>query len=105
MNQILKRTLSFRFYSYSLANNLRVRKMSNVEELRQRSAQADELIKKLKTQIEQIKAQTTDAQKSQRVAQLQKENQDLKKRVDELKNQLEAAEAGRPAGKSYGYSI
>ena len=103
MNQIMKKTFSFRSFlnckNSSLArSNSNRRKMSSVEELKQRSAQADELIQKLKTQIEQIRAQTTDAHKSERVKQLQKENQDLKRRVEDLKQQLEAAESGKPAG-------
>ena len=78
------------------------RKMSNavnIEELKQRSVQADELIKKLKSQIEQIKLQTNESYKKERTQRLQKENEELKKKVEILKKELDAVEAKRGSGK------
>ena len=69
----------------------------SLTELKQRSQKADEIIEKLKHQIEQIKLQTTPEFMSKRVVELKSENEKLKKRVDELKKELEAAEAGKPA--------
>lgn len=69
----------------------------SLTELKQRSQKADEIIEKLKHQIEQIKLQTTPEFMSKRVVELKGENEKLKKRVDELKKELEAAEAGKPA--------
>lgn len=69
----------------------------SLTELKQRSQKADEIIEKLKHQIEQIKLQTTPEFMAKRVVELKSENEKLKKRVDELKKELEAAEAGKPA--------
>lgn len=89
MNTSLFR-LTTRFYQST------VRRMStlSVEELAQKSTQADELIKKLRHQIEQIKIQSTDAYKAERIKKLQKENEQLKKKVEDLKAELERVEAG-----------
>jgi hypothetical protein len=70
----------------------------SVDDLKQRSQQADELIRKLKNQIEQIKLQTTDAYKTEKAQRLQKENEQLKKRVEQLKKELDDAEAKRGSG-------
>lgn len=64
-------------------------------ELRDRSQKANEIIEKLKHQIEQIKLQTTPVYMAKRVGELKGENEKLKKRVDELKKELEEAEAGK----------
>lgn len=63
-----------------------------LNELQQKSKQANEVIEKLKHQIEQIKIQTTPGYKTERIKQLKTENESLKKKVEELKKQLEAAE-------------
>jgi hypothetical protein len=72
----------------------------NVDDLKKKSHQADELIRQLKTQIEQIKVQTTDAYKAEKAQRLQKENEQLKKRVEQLKKELEDAEAKRGSGRT-----
>lgn len=77
-------------------NELTLKKMVNtlsIEELKNRSVQATELIEKLKKQIEQIKLQTTPAFMSEKVKTLQSENEQLKKEVEVLKKELEDAEA------------
>jgi len=81
-------------------------KMSaTLEQLKLRSNQANEVIEKLKKQVEQIKLQTTPAYMAEKAKTLQKENELLKKRVEELKKELELAEgkkgtAGAPIVKT-----
>lgn len=70
----------------------------SIEELRAKSAQANELIEKLKHQIEQIKLASTPASMAERAKNLQKENEVLKKKVEELKKELENAESKNPLG-------
>ncbi len=64
----------------------------SIEELTAKSAQANELIEKLKNQIEQIKLASTPASMAERAKNLQKENEVLKKKVEELKVQLDEVE-------------
>lgn len=83
--------------------NLQLAKMVNtlsIEELKQRSTQATDLIEKLKKQIEQIKLQTTPAYMAEKVKTLQNENEKLKQEVELLKKELEAAEAARGSRKN-----
>jgi len=68
-----------------------------VTELREKSRKADEMIEKLRAQIEQIKIQTTPAYMASRVGELKGENEKLKERVEVLKKELETAEAAQPA--------
>jgi predicted nucleic acid-binding Zn-ribbon protein len=84
------------FRSLSKPFNSNLRKMSSTitaEDLRAKSAQASELIEKLKQQIEAIKVASSPANMAERAKNLQQENETLKKKVEELKRQLEAAEA------------
>jgi len=68
----------------------------SIEELRSKSSQANELIEKLKNQIEQIKIASSPAKMAERSTSLQKENEELKKKVEDLKKQLEATESKNP---------
>lgn len=91
------RLTSFRLNKTLLIDSIIMDGAKSLTELKQRSQKADEIIEKLKHQIEQIKLQTTPEFMSKRVVELKGENEKLKKRVDELKKELEAAEAGKPA--------
>lgn len=68
-------------------------KMTNVEELKLKSKEANELIQSLKNQIEQIKLSSTPAYMAEKAKSLETENSQLKLKVEELKKQLEQAEA------------
>ena len=73
----------------------------SVDELRQRSAQAQDLIDKLQKQIEQIKIQTTPGFTGEKIRQLQKENENLRSEVEKLKQELEDAEKRKQSRKKY----
>ena len=68
----------------------------SIEALRSKSTLASELIEKLKTQIEQIKLASSPAAMADRAKNLQKENDQLKNKVEQLKKELDAAEAKNP---------
>jgi len=68
----------------------------SIEEMRAKSSQANDMIEKLKKQIEQIKTETSAEKMAIRSTNLQKENDELKKKVEDLKKTLEAAEAKNP---------
>lgn len=72
-----------------------------IDELRQRSAQAQDLIEKLQKQIQQIKVQTSPASVSDKVKELQKENEQLRSEVEKLKIELEDAEKKGPSRESF----
>ncbi|RNA07996.1 aminoacyl tRNA synthase complex-interacting multifunctional 1 [Brachionus plicatilis] len=88
--------LSFRSSFLKLTNSIKLDKKMvqtlSVEELRKRSAQAQELIEKLQNQIQQIKKQTTPESMSEKVKMLQRENEQLRNEVEQLKKELENAE-------------
>jgi chromosome segregation ATPase len=67
----------------------------HINELKLKSQNANQLIEKLKHQIEQIKIQTTPNYVADKIKNLKSENESLKKRVEELKKELEEAEAGK----------
>jgi aminoacyl tRNA synthase complex-interacting multifunctional protein 1 len=67
--------------------------VTTLEQLKLRSVQANQVIEKLKHQVEQIKLQTTPAYMADKAKSLQNENVLLKKRVEELKKELEIAES------------
>jgi regulator of replication initiation timing len=96
--------------SYLFTSKSFIRMSATLEQLKLRSTQASEVIEKLKKQVEQIKLQTTPAYMAEKAKTLQKENELLKKRVDELKKELESAEAnkkpnGTPAVKTENVKI
>jgi transcription initiation factor TFIID subunit TAF12 len=64
-----------------------------VEQLKLKSNQAQEMIQKLRKQIELIKQQTTPEFMKEKEKQLEKENAELKQRVQQLVKELEQAEA------------
>lgn len=67
--------------------------VTTLEQLKLRSVQANQVIEKLKQQVEQIKLQTTPAYMAEKAKTLQNENVLLKKRVEELKKELETVES------------
>jgi len=71
----------------------------SVEELKKKSAHADELIEKLKKQIAEIKMSTTPAYVAEKSKTLQQENEVLRKQVDELKKELEQVELKNKSNK------
>lgn len=83
----------FRSISKPFGSNLRMSSTVSIEEMRVKSAQANDMIEKLKKQIESIKSETSAEKMAVRSSNLQKENAELKKKVEELKKTLEAAEA------------
>ena len=80
-------------FSHSLNLNSTFKMSATLEQLKLRSAQANQVIEKLKKQVELIKLQTTPAYMAEKAKTLQKENDLLKKRVEELKKELELAES------------
>lgn len=64
-----------------------------VEQLKLKSAKANDLIGKLQNQIEQIKLHTSPQYMAEKAKSLQQENEVLRKQVDDLVTALEAAEA------------
>ena len=68
-------------------------KMTSLNDLKMKSKQASELIESLKTQIARIKEESSPAFMVQKAKNLEKENTDLKFKVEELKKELETAEA------------
>ena len=65
----------------------------SIEELKNQSKQAGEIIEKLKKQIEQIKQMSTPQFVAEKSESLRKENEQLRKKVEELKKELEECEA------------
>jgi hypothetical protein len=100
----LFKSSKFSIFNFSIINKTRsylFDKMSapvTIEELRSKSNQANDLIKKLQQQIEQIKLQTSPEYQAKRAAELKIENEELRKEVDRLVKELEAAEANKSAG-------
>ena len=92
----------YRNYLFTSKSYLKMN--ATLEQLKLRSSQANEVIEKLKKQVEQIKLQTTPAFMAEKAKSLQKENELLKKRVDELKKELEAAEA-KKGGSNKGSTV
>ena len=89
--------LTSRFRLTRLINSFSMDTPKTLAELQERSKKADDMIKTLKTQIEQIKLQSTPDFMSKREQELKNENEKLKKRVEELKKELESAEAANSA--------
>ena len=83
----------FRSISKPFGSLLRMSSSVSIEEMRAKSSQANDMIEKLKKQIEQIKTETSAEKMAIRSTNLQKENAELKKKVEDLKKTLEAAEA------------
>lgn len=90
--------LKYKLLNLNFDSLLKMTGTVTLEQLKQRSAQANEVIEKLKKQIEQIKLQTTPQYMAERAKTLEKENVVLKKRVEDLKKELENAEAGKGTG-------
>ena len=76
-------------------------KMTSISDLKLKSSQANEIIESLKAQIEQIKLESSPHFMVQKAKKLEKENLELKAQVEELKKNLEQAEALK--GKSSEY--
>jgi predicted nucleic acid-binding Zn-ribbon protein len=84
----------FRFSLISSLNLFKTNfKMTSVSDLKMKSKQASELIESLKTQIARIKEESSPAFMVQKAKNLEKENTQLKFKVEELKKELEAAES------------
>ena len=94
---LTKEILFFRSQSQvSQGSRLSMASTLSIEALRSKSTLASELIEKLKTQIEQIKLASSPAAMADRAKNLQKENDQLKNKVEQLKKELDAAEAKNP---------
>ncbi len=63
-----------------------------LEQLKLKSAQAQEMIQRLRNQIELIKQQTTPEFMKEKEKQLERENAELRQRVQQLVKELEQAE-------------
>lgn len=87
--------ISFRSLNKSHTNLIYRKIMAGVtvEQLKLKSNQAQEMIQKLRKQIELIKQQTTPEFMKEKERQLEKENAELKQRVQQLVKELEQAEA------------
>lgn len=66
-------------------------------DLQVKSLQAAELIALLKKQIDQIKLETTPEFQANKAKRLQKENEQLRKKIELLSSELEGVDAGRQA--------
>lgn len=92
---MLLRLNSFRFRLINLVNSFMMETPKTVADLEERSRKADEMIRSLKNQIEQIKLQSTPEYIAKRKDELKTENEKLKAKIQEKLKELEQAEAAK----------